>query len=396
MNEQQRGPVVEVVEPEQQFVMVLPNQRAGFLEQWSGAYSSAEEWLRVAWVRGRDAWLHQTESAHTRRSYEHGSVAWMEFLAGLRGEEGTPVKLWQVTGEHVRLWMEQMVAKGAAPGTINQRLAACSSWYSFMINERALVDGYEISAFMDRGGQTRLNPFRGNNVKRAKAERYSGARKLKKGETDKLLRYLGSEQKLNTLLGARNYALILTFLLTGYRNVEVAGMRWGNIMPSTVEPGKWLYAWSGKGGRSQTDPLPDRVYGAIVYYLKKLGRRPEEMGKEEYIFTPLVTHNLQNLQNQALRQAQEVEGGHLSTTQVEQILRTALRKAGIKEPDKVRVHDLRHTFAVRFYEAKGDIKALQERLHHKSLATTDIYVREFLEEPTDNYSEQLYQGLLGI
>mgnify|MGYP000682712124 CR=1 FL=1 len=75
---------------------------------------------------------------------------------------------------------------------------------------------------------------------------------------------------------------------------------------------------------------------------------------------------------------------------------TALRQAGVKNPEAVRVHDLRHTFAVQFYDKKKDIRALQERLHHKSLATTDIYVREFLEEPTDNYSEQLYQGLLGL
>lgn len=388
MNEQQR--TVEVVEPEQQFVMVLPQQRSSFLEQWSGAYSSAEEWLRVAWVRGRDAWLHQTESAHTRRSYEHATVTWMEFLAGQRDEEGQPVKLWTVRSEHVRLWLEQMAANGAAPGTINQRLAACSSWYSFMINEREMVAGYEVSAFMDRSGRTRGNPFRGSNVKRAKTEKWRGARKLKQAETDKLLRYLGD--RIDTLLGARNYALILTYLMTGYRNVEVVSMQWGGITASSKEPGKWLFAWRGKGGRSQTDPLPDRVYGAIVHYLKKSGRRPEDMQPDDYIFTPVITHNLKHLKNY------RADGpvGHLSTTQVQQILETALRKAGIKDADKVRVHDLRHTFAVQFYAKKGDIRALQERLHHKSLATTDIYVREFVEEPTDNYSEQLYQGLLGL
>lgn len=371
-----------------------PASRAFFLEKWGGAYSSAEEWLRVAWARGRDSWLRQTESAHTRRSYEYATVVWMEFLAMQRDGEGQTVKLWQVTSEHVRLWLEQMAAHGAAAGTINQRLAACSSWYSFMINERNLVDGYEISAFMDRSGRTRGNPFRGSNVRRIKTQKYRGARKLKLAETDKLLRYLGDRQ--NTLLGARNYALILTYLLTGYRNVEVAAMQWGKIQASAVEPNKWLYAWSGKGGRSQLDPLPERVYAAMVHYLNVLGRRPEEMRAEDYIFTPLVTHNLKNLKGQPLRQAQGPGAAHLSTTQVERTLKTALRKAGIKDAERVRVHDLRHTFAVRFYAQNKDIKALQDRLHHASLATTDIYVREFIEEPTDRYSEQLYQGLLGL
>lgn len=390
MSEQERVRVVEGVVEAPSFVLAPAAQPDWFATQWAGAYRSADEWLRVAWIKGRDAWLHQTTSPHTRRSYEHGTVAWMEFLATLRDDEGLTVKLWQVTSEHVRLWQEAMAASGAKPGTINQRLAACSSWYSFMVNERALVDGYEITAFMDRSGRTRGNPFRGSNIKRAKGERYKGARKLKSSETDKLLRHLGG--RIDTLLGARNYALILTYLMTGYRNVEVVSMRWGSIKAHSQEPGKWLFDWAGKGGRSQVDPLPDRVYGAIVHYLKAAGRRLEEMQPEEYIFTPLVTHNMANLKNYK----EDAALGHLSTNQAERILKTALRQAGVKNPEAVRVHDLRHTFAVQFYDKKKDIRALQERLHHKSLATTDIYVREFLEEPTDNYSEQLYQGLLGL
>ena len=127
------------------------------------------------------------------------------------------------------------------------------------------------------------------------------------------------------MLGARNYALILTYLMTGYRNVEVVSMRWGSIKAHSHLPGSWLFDWAGKGGRSQVDPLPDRVYGAIVHYLKIAGRRLEEMQPEEYIFTPLVTHNMANLKNYK----EDAALGHLSTNQAERILKTALRQAGV-------------------------------------------------------------------
>lgn len=40
-----------------------------------------------------------------------------------------------------------------------------------------------------------------------------------------------------------------------------------------------------------------------------------------------------------------------------------------------RFHDLRHTFAIRWLEAGGDIYALKDHLGHTSVATTEIYLR---------------------
>lgn len=46
------------------------------------------------------------------------------------------------------------------------------------------------------------------------------------------------------------------------------------------------------------------------------------------------------------------------------------------------VHSLRKVYAVNLYRASGDIKAVQEDLGHKSLATTCLYVLGALQTAT--------------
>jgi site-specific recombinase XerD len=387
------GGVEVITEAEEQgYALVLPGRTPAphFAAVWGGAYEGAEEGLRRVWDRLRDAWLKTKEaksgSAHTRRSYEFATAEWLDFLATLRHHDGRTVKAWEATADHVREWQYVLLEeRGLSGSSVNQRLAACSSYYSFVIREKGLVDGVEISAFMDRTGKTRENPFSGGNVQRVRTKQYGHARVLTHAETNRLITYL--DQHKGTLTGARNYALIITYLMTGYRNHEGVSMKWGAMRPNRKQPGAFVFEWQGKGGKSQNDPLPPRVYHAIVHYLKVSGRFPAEMGAEEYIFVPLVTHNVTNLRN-----VKEVSG-HLSEKSAVRILRTALAKAGVSDPEGVRLHDLRHTFAHRYRQGNGDLEALRERLHHESLATTGIYAREVLDDPVDDYSESLFQNL---
>ncbi len=53
-------------------------------------------------------------------------------------------------------------------------------------------------------------------------------------------------------------------------------------------------------------------------------------------------------------------------------IKTAFRLAGL--PPTVRMHDLRHTFASWLLASGGDLKMVQQRLHHANIATTMRYV----------------------
>ena len=402
MWEPRREPDIEIVDEvfdelsrgaEAQNALMLPSPTSGFMALRVGDYDSAELGMLALWDRLREAWLRTKEkrsgSAHTRRSYETATLAWFTFLNGLTMADGYTLRLWEVTTDHVRLWQTEL-GKELAGSSVNQRMAACSSFYSFVTNERGLVNGVEVTAFMDASGKTRANPFSGGNVQRLRTTAYGKARILTVGETYKLLNYL--ETKTHTLVGLRNQALLLTYLMTGYRNEEVVSMRWRSIRPNKNQPGAWVFEWRGKGGKQEVDPLPLRVYHALLAYLKRSGRNPDELGADEYVFKPLITHNQGNLRGQGGTKSK----GHLSNKSAQRILHTCLAAAGVEKPEEVRVHDLRHTFAHRFRRRNPDLEALRSRLHHESLSTTGIYVRDVLEDPVDDYSEGLYQSLLGV
>lgn len=348
---------------------------------WAGNDKLAKLWgrMRLEWLRHCES---KSRSRHTRRAYDVATKKWLRYL---RRHDLAP---WNATSRDVRLWMEELNGEGLAPATVNAYLSAASSWYTFIINERHLVEGIERTAFFDAAGQTRANPFRTGNLRRPIVHAYGKANPLPIKDLRKLFAYLYEHS--NTLSGSRNYALLLTFFLTACRNNEVVSLKWGAIRESRAQSGAYVYLWRGKGGREETAPMPERAYEAIVAYLQKAGRLAVDSGDglapdpEEYIFPPLVDHGTCNLVGNEPRRH-----GHISAKNAVRILHHNLRKAGVTNGKQYRVHDLRHTFA-HLYD--GDLETLRRILHHDSLETTGIYKRT-LADPVDNYSEDLWSQL---
>lgn len=381
-------------------------QRAAFGAQLARAAVSAESQRRVLWAELAADWLTLKEakcgSRHTRRNYEAALLRWQGFLATqfVEDVDGAvrTVELWEVDHSHVRAWQAGLRAEGLSETTVNHQLSCVSSFYSFVINEKRMVNGVEVDLFVDRLGRARQNPFKTGNLQRGRTAAYERARPLTVAEYDQLLTWL--EGRAHTVSGARNYALILTYLHTGWRSAELLRMRWGDVRPSRSQPGTFVFAWSGKGGKAQDDVLPADCYHAIVGYLKKAGRwtpgapgREEGLADDEFVWLPVREPEMSGLKHGAAVDPTQP----ISEKSALRVLRAALRGAGIPNPERFRVHDLRHTHAQLLLATGQNLAVVQSRLHHSSLATTGIYAKVLQRgDPIDGHTAGFRQLRMGV
>ena len=393
-------------------------RRADFGRQLLQAALANDEFMRRQWDKAEKAWLDTkgrlSGSDNTQRTYLRVLAAWKDFVAVQRNEEGFPLQLWQVEAQHVRAWQgwlrevgrldteaHAVRGSGLAENTINQYLSVVSSFYSFVIAEKVMVSGVEGCLFADVTGATRANPFKHGNIERGSIEGYERAKLLDHDDLGRLLRVL--EAKSGTVSGARNYALVLTYLLTGYRSQEVVRMQWKHLRPSRVQRDVVVYAWVGKGNKKADEPIPEDAWNAVVHYLKLSGRwvpgvdaMDQAIDADEYIFKATTTRTLRLLKNVSKRVDERTGNEPLSGKSALRVLRTALRNAGVREAESYRVHDLRHTFAVMMLEDGASETELMLQLHHSSLETTGHYTKTMRQRKTDKvntHSRRLYQQM---
>jgi integrase len=341
--------------------------------EWHAAPDSLEYGRLVRWLKLRDDWLGaakgsgRTTSGNTRRAYETATRQWLDALNAMPGGAVYP---WLARAEHVRVWQNVMgKLQRLSDATINVRLAAVSSWYTFIVR--------------DAPEEMAQNPFVASTVRRRRVRPYGQAHPLGPDRLRKLFTH--SEAQCHTVGGARNHALLLTYFTTGCRVSEVVRMRWGDIRPSRSRPDEMIFLWEGKGGKREASPLPVQAYEAILRYAAMAGREPFA---DEYIWLPLADHGLANLWQESERLRP-----HISTTSANRVLHTCLRNAGFEDWRRYRIHDLRHSFAHQVYEATGDIHKVQKLLHHSNPTTTQIYISE-MQDPVDDHSAAVWAAVM--
>jgi site-specific recombinase XerD len=378
-----------VVEPD---VIQVAGSEASTLARLWGVSDQA---MLVRWMEMRDLWLaapkgkNGSNSLATRRGYERASALWLQFLTA------HAVYPWEARTDHCRAWVAWMQASGASEATVAQRVAAVSSWYTFVINEKRYApDGGERCLFEDGRGVARENPFRTNNFRRPQVDPFDKAHLLPLDDLNRMFAWL--LKRADTLTGSRNYALLLGHAMIGLRASEFCRLTWGDIEPNWEQPGSYVFKWQGKGSKSAPTQLPEPVYHAILAYLKRAGRwlpgHPDHIQRSEFIFPPLATAQLKHLRN--AREGKDYSQEHITAKNVQRIFQSSLRQAGVADWKQYRIHDLRHTLAVLIQANGGDLHYIQNLLHHSSLSTTEIYLRDIRKRMVkDKHSAQLMQQI---
>lgn len=123
-----------------------------------------------------------------------------------------------------------------------------------------------------------------------------------------------------------------------------------------------------------------------VNFEEKTGMVKQAKGKKDRIFNipQFLTEELkkqvedQKKNNQEFLFSNPSEGGKMSATNLEKIVRKAAQRAGLQK--EVHCHTLRHSFATHLLENNVDIRKIQELLGHADLSTTQIYTHVSKEE----------------
>ena len=247
----------------------------------------------------------------------------------------------------------QAYAAGGGVGAVthNKRLSIVSSFYTYAIRHQLLDPP---------------NPI--DLVKRRKHTPYARAQALDVGEVRERLAAIDR----SSVAGQRDYALFSVGLATGRRLRELAGLRVSHV--HLLSDGRVKLTWLHTKGSDDPryDTLPAPLSRALLGYLHgwydgHLGEVPHD--------APIWVSLSNNHRGHALS--------------ISAIADVCEKRIGTSK-----VHQLRHTFARMLEDAGAKISVIQQRLGHKSAATTSIYLQA-LRADENPYAEELVK-VLGV
>lgn len=240
-------------------------------------------------------------------------------------EQGMQQKLRDVDGEEVKSFLGFLGTQNYSKSTIARKLATLRSFYKFCLR-RGYVKAHPLAAIRTPKQEKRLPKFL---------------------ELEQITKLLGAPDT-NTLLGARDRAMLEVLFSTGVRVSELVDLNFSDV---DFEGG--TIRVRGKGKKQRTTPVGETAIAAIKRYLDL---RRADARSATFDQNALFVNK---------------HGQRLSTRSVRRKLDKYLTEAGL-DPT-ISPHTLRHSFATHLLSRGADLRSVQELLGHQSLSTTQIY-----------------------
>lgn len=340
----------EYVEHEEQSLLVVDSvadNRSLTFPRVSGEFKPSIDQMVAAWLHSK---YQRSLSPHTLARYERhvadfrgvlhtagidldGDVSLLATIA--QGWAGRPMLSDSPgTKQSVVNRYKRMEDGGVSAATYNGRIVSISSFYEYAI----------------RHGWLASNPMKMVEPRRVASRDY--ARPFSAQRFEQCLARIDR----STLLGMRDYAMLLTWVMTGRRIAEIAGMSWVDIIIDE-QAGTIIVRFPRcKGGKSMEDQLQPRTAAALLSYLRALhGDELQSLPPD----TPVWVRLADNIDTRGRLQVD------------------ALRHICIKRLGTGKSHAIRHTFAVGMEQAGAKLSDIGARLGHSNLATTSIYMQRF-------------------
>jgi integrase/recombinase XerC len=281
-------------------------------------------------------------SAHTIRNYQSDLRQFRDYMKGGNPEATVDVRSIDVL--RIRGFLAYLFEREKKKTSVARKLAAVRAFYKFLAKERVLAE----------------NP----------------AATVSTPKLDKTLPRIMSEEEMNTFLdrvaeavktrdpGMRRDRAILELLYaSGLRVSELAGLDL-----RSVNFGDGMVLVRGKGRKERLVPFGSKAKQALEEYLpirEGMLREARKSGQ-----TALFLN---------------ARGDRLTTRSVDRVVKKYVRLFGPNV--KVSPHSLRHAFASHLLTEGADLRAIQEMLGHRSLATTQKYTQVSIKQLIDVYDK---------
>ncbi|MCX7995567.1 MAG: site-specific tyrosine recombinase XerD [candidate division WOR-3 bacterium] len=236
--------------------------------------------------------------------------------------------------EDLRQFIHSLFELGLNPSTINRKVSAIRSYYSYLCSAGKIDD----------------NPAE-------ELELLKVGRKLPLTLSIEEVNAIIESADEKTPAGLRDRVCLELLYGSGLRISELLNLKIGDIMLREE-----LLSIIGKGNKKRFVPFGKKALRAIQEYLQN--GRPQLMKKKKTNYFIL-----------------NARGNKLSRMGFLKILRKYLIKSNIRK--KITPHTFRHSFATHLLQAGADLRAVQELLGHADITTTQIYThidREYLKQ----------------
>lgn len=302
------------------------------------------------WGEAFEAWLEELERKYNRSKRQRAVKSWRDFL------EHKPILPWEVRKTDVEEWARLKVMEGMQPSTVYLMILELAGFYEYV---NTMVDGKQDASVKG------FNPARG--VKPPGMKAYKNTVPLCREEAEALL---GAIDKDSSVLGKRDYALVLVHLTTGQSPGEIRKLQWKAI---EVKEGEAWVDWR-KGKILRRERLQDETWEAVRAYLEESGRSDTIQG-EDYVFAPLADpHSMKGGDANGW-----VGNKPLEANTIHDLLEEYRMWAEL-EVEKVSCNDLRHTAVRLRLEAGEDEKNIHEWLGFSRIYTTRAYLKKLREK----------------
>jgi integrase/recombinase XerD len=232
-----------------------------------------------------------------------------------------------VRREDLTAWIAGLGEGGAAPATIERRVASVKSFHKFLVRD-GVTENHPTAALPLPSKPGRLPDV------------------VAIDDVDRLL----SQPFPAGPVGYRDHAILEVLYGCGLRVSELTGLDLSDM----DLPGGSLRVF-GKGGKERIAPIAGAAAAAVAEYL---------------------VHGRPYLHTKKGRGSQDpdavfinVRGGRLTRVTVFEMVRSYGAKVGLA----LHPHTLRHSFATHMLEGGADLRALQEMLGHADISTTQVY-----------------------